>query len=135
MKYKGNIKYKCLDWDRGSCYAGGPHYLKYIKGTKVQAIKDSLGIMVFKTRRDAEEFASWHSKAAGIIRVKCSGRGRVPKVISSSQVGRNIQRFYEKLKKYGLPVNRLFIEGSLRIGGMQEAPRGTICYQEVEVLE
>ena len=50
------IRYKVVLKDRGSTFAQDKYRLEYIKDTIVKAIKGTLGIMVFKRRREAEHY-------------------------------------------------------------------------------
>ncbi len=133
---KGNIKYKCLSKHRESCFAGPEYRLKYKKGTKVKAVVGSIGVMVFKTKMQAERFSEVCSPIAmKIVRVRCFGKGKSIKWLCSAQAS-GIGRFYRDLQFLGI---QLFRMGNLRYVhwdiSYQEAPLGTICYPEVEVID
>lgn len=77
---------------------------KYPKGEKVYADADTLGIMVFTTKRSAEEFATsfnkWDEKPKLIvIRVKSIGRGTTVNSISRRITTFDLDDFYGH-KKY-----------------------------------
>jgi hypothetical protein len=72
---------------------------KYPKGEKVYAFEDTLGIMVFRTKKSAEEFASSFNKWVEkpkliIIRVKPIGMGKNISHISRKITTCDLDKFY-----------------------------------------
>ena len=119
-----SIRYKILTkYGRKSMFARGMYSLKYKKGDIVQALPDTLGIMVYKSRWQAARFMDsrgYEESIFIIIRVKTFSRGVVPKKISSRVSGKYITMFYDKIfqLQYKMPP-----------------PMGTICYDKVEVID
>lgn len=120
------IKWKVVfEKSRKSMYARGTFALTYNKDTIVEAIKGSLGIMVFKTRWQAERFAETQylddnpmRESFMVVRVRTFSRGVVPKKISCRIDAYNIALFYN------YPYD----------GYSVDPPMGTICYDKVEVI-
>ena len=108
---------------RRSVYAEGGYCLDYPKGEIIFAKKDTLGVSVFQTRRDATKFFSSRFKFFGleIIRVRPIGRGKIVDVISRFTRHPSLNRFYSRRE-------RLFVD-------VMRPPPGTIFYPAVEVLE
>uniref|UniRef100_A0A6M3JIJ6 Uncharacterized protein n=1 Tax=viral metagenome TaxID=1070528 RepID=A0A6M3JIJ6_9ZZZZ len=106
---------------RESAFAEGKFSLKYIKGNITKAKKETLGIMVFDTKRNAEAFlhCSIYCRGQKIIRVLPIGNGKRPKYIAENCSALGIQRFYNPLK--------------VIFGGVP--PNGTICYSAVRVMD
>ena len=105
--------------------------IQYLKGSKVFARPETLGIMTFKSRYDAVnwkdgiEYHEYNNHWDGddvhlkVIAVETIGRGKVPKSISSSVRSDRLKSFY-KNPHYRIntnPVDR------------------TVCYPGVRVLE
>lgn len=97
--------------------ARSKYCLTYIKDTIVKAPEGTLGIMVFKTKKDAELFAECHDDNSIIKKVVPIGRGRSPETISRKVGTRELNEFYKT--------------GSM----IQVPPSGTICYPEVIVVD
>lgn len=132
---KGNIKYKCLGFCRLSCCAGREYRLKYLKDTLVRAIMGSAGIMVFKTKKLAEDFAFANPEGVKqVVRVRCFGRGRSIKWLGSSHTT-SLKHFYRKLRDAGLSTLVMGRDRCPAMEGFQSAPEGTICYPKVEVID
>jgi len=122
------VKFKVVDvFDRGkrcSIYARGKYSLDYVKGTIVRAIKGTLGVAVFKTRKQAENFSdcNYHK----IIRVVPVGRGRTVKIVSRGLDPLSFNYFYiYRRKRGGYPFDVKIIS----------PPPGTVFYPAVEVIE
>ncbi len=115
------IRYKVIfEKSRKSIYAQGSYTLVYDKDTIVKAIKGSLGVMVFKRRRQAKRFMDQRLMRASmmIIRVRTFSRGVVPKRISAQVSDYSIKNFYSE------------------VWSTETAPPvGTICYDRVGVLD
>ena len=122
---KGPIRYKVVNPDRTSIYAYGKYQIKYDKGIVV-APKNSLGMMVFKTRTRANEWASQNisSKNFKILKVRGLTRGKSPKIVSICYRPEAIDEFW-KYRFLMKPPN----------GVHHLPPTGTICYEMIEVLE
>ena len=111
------IRYKAVSDTYKSCIIPyqSPYSLSYKIGETVKANKNTLGIMCFKTLKDAQKF--WNGK---ILRVKTIGRGKNPKAISMPTT-ENLRNFYGKRSH-----SEWF--------GIIPPPKGTLCYPAVKVL-
>ncbi len=116
------IKYKVVYKDtRFSTAAKDLYRIVYDKGTIVEALPNTLGIMVFKTRWQAYRFMKLNLTPSlyMILRVKTFKRGVVPKRISLKISSDYLDIFYKKSWRRAV----------------MSPPRGTICYHKVEVLD
>lgn len=94
----------------------------YTKGETIHAVKSTLGIFVFHTRKQAKAFIAKYviKHITKILRVRPIGRGKVPKVIvQAGACHTHIIDFYIDLYQV-ITTN---------------PPTGTICYPAVEVLD
>lgn len=155
---KEDVVFKCTAGDRESVFTQGPYCLKYKKGTTVEAPKNTMGIMCFDTYKNAQSFAITHSVGMiEIIRVKGIGEGRVPVVIGKRQWTGYLNLFYSVFKSenpdadsapgyerlnlgslFGIGIVDFNMEDRLNREAhiqLNLAPKGTICYNAVEVLE
>lgn len=114
---------------RTSMYAQGIYCKKYKEGSVVNAVPGTLGIMTFNTYSNALQFV--RGRPAGsrfqIVKVRPIGKGKRIKFVSAGQHEERIRRFYKNQQL--IEDERLIPEGA------SPAPKGTICYQSVEVLE
>ena len=94
--------------------------LTYEKDTNVYAIEGTLGVMVFKTRTDAELWVEgWDNEDYWKIkRVLPIGRGKVPKKICSFSSSAVLKDFYNNYNYAN-----------------DEPVPGTICYPGVYVVD
>lgn len=109
--------------------------LVYGKGMRVDAVKGTLGVMVFKTRRHAVDFISENDSQGYITgeykpnwvikRVVTIGRGHTPKWISKHTDTRGISNFYKPMDKQ---THSIGAYGTI-------PPNGTMCYPAVYVLD
>lgn len=119
------VRYKVVV-NRASVYAQGIYQLKYVKGTVVTGLPKTLGIMVFDTYGNAEEFMGvlWSIADIKIVKVRTIGKGTRPKYLSMRINEESIRAFY---------TPGLFgIDEWCPIAGIA---KGTMCYPAVEVLE
>ena len=120
------IKFKVVHIDyrgiRTSAYAEGSYSLCYLQGTIVRARRNTVGVAVFRTRRDAERFTSHFSvfRRLKIIRVRPIGRGKTVNIISYFTSPYSLASFYKR------------VSHSVET---RKPPPGTIFYPAVEVLE
>lgn len=119
------IAYKVVRQDRSSISVSAEEYcLRYDKRTLVKAIPGSLGIFCFEKKENAVDFLDYQSipvkNDSRIIEVEPIGEGRVPYEISLFTSSYSIKRFYNHCQQ-GF--------------GACTPPRGTVCYDEVLVLE
>ena len=113
-------RFKVLGFYRESCYAQGKFRKKYEKDEIVVAVPGTLGIMTFKSLKEAREFQRCRNRTCPlIVAVEPVGRGKVPKKISSVP---------EHL------MESFYAEGP-GDSGWGYPPKGTICYPAVLVLE
>jgi len=103
---------------RYSAFISGWYGLEYPGGTIVRAREETLGVAVFKTKRQAEEFIE-ERKSLKIIHVRPIGRGKTVKLICDVIFEEDIRLFYNNRKKTYL----------------RTVPSGTIFYPAVEVLD
>jgi hypothetical protein len=101
--------------------------LKYLPDTKVIAKEGTLGVMTFKTRNAAEDWAysmNYHqyspydSDALIVIMVETIGKGKIPEAICNKIDTSSLKQFY----KYAY-------------GNGYSPPNNTVCYPGVLVLE
>ena len=130
------IRYKVVSSkdNRSSCSLApdGNEYIKYYrKGETVKANKGTLGIFVFKTKKQANNFIKNRRDNEGsyfILKVKSIGKGESPKFVCGCPLllmliwdtSKYLNQFY----KYGEKSNL-----------QMKPPEGTICYPAVKVLE
>lgn len=113
------VKFKVVRRGRRlSLFAEGSYRLEYLKGSIVRARRGTLGVAVFKTRKQAEDFQEKYMFLE-IIHVRPIGRGRTVRSICSDPSEIQLDTFY-----YGeIPVR------------ISPVPSGTIFYPAVEVLD
>ena len=120
----GKVKFKVVRISgrgrRYSVFAEGDYELQYPKGSIVRAREESLGVSVFRTRKQAELFQDRYLLLE-IIRVRPIGRGKTVKYICTEPTEFQLGRFYS-----------LCGSSSVRVSPV---PSGTIFYPEVEVLD
>lgn len=117
--------------------------LLYEKDTAVYASPGTLGIMVFKTRWQAEDWMTSKNTYGDdliIKRVIPIGRGKVPKVISADVEPDNIRSFYELLEEIEPkpPAYNSVRDYELDNGNevtIVKPISGTICYPGVFVID
>ncbi len=114
------IRWKVVSQNRESCMVGWcrKYCLKYKRGTVVKGVKGTLGVMVFKSEKQAEGFLGPYNGQT-VIKVNGIGRGKVPAVLSSIIDITTIDHFYKHPEDITMHRN---------------VPDGTICYKSVEVL-
>ncbi len=126
------IRYKVTTRDRLSCtsHAEGMrgYVLDYRKGEIVKAVPNSIGILVFKRRKDAEIFMKNQSSWV-IHRVSTKTRGKTPSYLYGIvNVYCYARDFYHTLSKlYSTPYSPTKF--------LWPVPEGTLAYPEVEVLD
>ena len=128
------IRWKVVTQTRKSCYVDNAQYsLLYPKGIIVTALENTLGIMTFKRKKDADDFtksfkrwlnishnSTFIERTYEIIRVWGIGRGKVPKRVSTWTTALGLAEFY--------------MYSDNPIAGCAP-PSGTICYKQVKVLD
>ena len=110
-----------LEGNRRSVLAKGKYCIMYPKNTIVRAIEGTLGVAVFKTRKQAEAFMEeffFSATDKRIIRVCPVGHGNNVAELSLSITSDSLNCFYER-----------------KIVDTTKPPSGTIFYPAVEVLE
>lgn len=126
------FKVACRETRKGSNFVIANHALRkkyttlfvhtYTKDSTIIAMKHTLGIFVFRTRKAAEGFIDLYdiNREAIILQVKPIGRGKVPKVIAYG----------------GIDVGVItdFYLNSLEPSQLTSPPKGAICYPAVMVL-
>ena len=112
----------------------------YEKETAVYADPDTLGIMVFKTKQQAEKWMNTHNSYGSdliIKRVIPIGRGKAPKYISAD-VGPDDIRAYYELSSI-IESNLISNFNEYKIIGTEvlvvKPIPGTICYPGVYVVD
>lgn len=101
----------------------------YIKNEIVTGEKDSLGIFCFRRKMDLMNFIKWLKfddiKDLLILKVEPIGKGITPKIISVNMTEHLLRIFYyyNNKKEIYQSLNRT------------SAPKGTICYPSVKVLD
>ena len=117
------VKFKVVRGNRRhSIFAEGSYDLEYPKGAIVRAREETLGVSVFKTRKQANSFQDRYFNLQ-IIRVRPIGRGRTVKYICDYPSEAALDKFYS-YKGRRDAFYRLAI-----------SPPGTIFYPAVEVLD
>lgn len=126
MKKRRRYRYKVVTkfTNRSAVVIGNSKYsLIYIQNTIVKAVNGTLGIMTFKTRKNAQTFMD-HYLAIDmrriIKRVIPIGRGSTPTLIAGGYMSRELDAFYKKNNQTSFPMS---------------PPEGTICYPAVEVID
>lgn len=119
-----NQRYKVVNPDRKSIVAANfdKYSLEYKKGSIVKAKKDTLGIFCFKTKSDAinymkKDFNPLLDSNYILIKVRPLKKGKTPKIVADAFNQNCIYEFY----KYGK--------------WNTEPQKGTICYEEILVLD
>lgn len=107
---------------RHSIFAEGSYDLEYPKGAIVRAREETLGVSVFKTRKQAESFQDRYFDLT-VIRVRPMGRGRTVRLICTEPRELQLDIFYS-CRKY----TEVFVRES-------RVPPGTMFYPAVEVLD
>jgi hypothetical protein len=121
--------------DKCSKYA-----LRYLKGKIVNALPNTMGIMVFKDRRCAAQFLLFLQGNIGnedqlkIVRVRPIGKKSIPKRIARCCSDSGIDNWYNR-QRIPLALEDVFKDMSLEAAPNVDAPYGTECYEAVEVLE
>ena len=124
----GKYKYKVVNIDEGSCTVRpfSKFYLMYKRGDHVKAIKGSLGIMVFPTKKRANNFKDkmWGGrKTTKVKKVIPIGNPTHPTMIAQNAI--NISAFNKMTAKERRLDNR----------NCMTAPMYTVCYPEVIVVD
>lgn len=116
------IRYKVVKYhDRTSAFATGDYEITYYKGKIISKPEGSLGIFVFKTLKEAVDFDDFYCCFdSRILKVRTFGRGKTPKKIAGGMLRDTINWFY----------NDPNVKFQRKI-----PPRGTVCYDKIEVLE
>lgn len=139
------IGYKVVTYNRGS-YPGRAIRLTYAKGETVTSTTE-LGIFIFKTRKDAEDYVTGISsgREARILRVQTIGRGRravcCPFVDRRDDFG--VAERTELFINAGLDKYRLKYRTESKIGihtlfknvDIWWCAKGTMMYPAVKVLD
>ena len=130
------IRYKVINEDtRCSVIVDSEQYkLSYFKDTVVEAPLGTLGIMVFRRRRQALNFAYNIQRRNGIptlvVKVEAFGRGKTPFYISRwVNTGSNLSAFYKCSyidKKYAHKGRTYAVVHPIK---------GTLCYDTVRVID
>ncbi len=120
------VKFKVVlvDYSSGrrfSALAEGSYTLDYPKGAIVRAREETLGVAVFKTRKQAEDFRV-SNISQEIIRVCSIGRGRTVRLVCMDARKFDLDTFFR--------VNRVSLDVA-----MISVPPGTMFYPAVEVLD
>ena len=117
MKKNRRVVYKVVRASRGSCMVGWKHLMDYPKGEIVVADPDSMGIFVFRTLKDAVQFANYPRPYPSfkILRVEPLSRGYTPKV------------------RFGFDP---LMDGELNpCLKTNQIVKGTMCYHKIRVLD
>ncbi len=118
------VKFKVVNINcsgrRFSAFAEGSYSLQFPKGSIVRAREETLGVSVFKTRKQAESFQNRYFLLK-IIRVCPIGQGKTVKLICSDTREFDLDAYYS-------------ISGNM-IVRKSLVPTGTIFYPAVEVLD
>ena len=120
------VRYKVVTNERYSItISKGKKYRKhYLKGKTVEATKGTLGIFVFDNLDDADDFR--YIMDGMIIKVKPIGNGKRVKRIC----GVGDKKATQELNAFYRGFTQLWGWGLFDL-----APKGTICYPAVKVLE
>jgi len=105
---------------RVSAFARGNYSLDYRKGTTVTAVQNTLGIAVFKTRKQADRFMMVSVPVLPFQRIRVRPIGR----------GKNVEFVCRSIDESDLDI---FYSGE--DGIIMKPPPGTMFYPAVEVLE
>ena len=109
---------------RHSIFARDSYDLEYPVGSIVRAREETLGVSVFKTKKQAEKFrGKYFEPHFKMIRVRPIGCGKVVKLICTNQNEIDLNVFYRR------NLYRSIVEAT------QTPPPGTIFYPAVEVLD
>jgi len=109
---------------RHSIFAKDGYELEYPVGSIVRAREGTFGVSVFKTKKQAERFrGKYFESHFKMIRVRPIGRGKVVKLICTSQNEIDLNVFYRQ------NLYRFIVKAT------QTPPPGTIFYPAVEVLD
>jgi hypothetical protein len=112
------IRYKVIDKNRNSFIVQeGPYCLHYKKGHITNALKNTIGVMVFDTIESAQDYAKGLATEYKILEVDVRGRMKKIKTVSSGAATEDLDKFYD-----GLSINVMI-----------PFP-GTECYPRVKVL-
>ena len=120
------IRFKVVQEDtRLSAFAQGKFQHRYDKNIVVEP--GHLGVMVFDTRRHAEQFIgiARGRELFKIIKVKVYGKARKPKWISAQFNLESVLNFYRE----HIWLNKL------RRHLKMFPPKGTLCYKKVMAIE
>lgn len=116
------IRYKAVTRNRKSLIVEGKYELTYKKGSVVKAMKNTLGIMCFKTEETAIAYMAdvghLHPLGPRIIEVMTKGKGSRPPLMSIFTNDKDLDGFYS----IGITISTA------------APPKGTVCYQQVKVL-
>ena len=148
------IYYKLVTGSRKSAIVGEEFELYYAKGTTVEKIPETVGIMVFNTKQNARDFAKdtmYKFSGYKILKVKGIGKGRKPIRICPYIVAYKLNDFYRYLSQLHIDPFETEISGHFLFGPplhidpfeteilghflFGPPPRGTVCFDAVEVLE
>ena len=132
-------KWKVTNLDRTSIQMTDKYQKYYKENTVVKANKGSLGIMVFKTKRQAERWADDRfGNSSMVLKVLPIGKGKVPKLISTPN---HINIFYKHLSRLlTQEMPESYSGGNIKYNdedisiALWPVPPGTICYPAVKVL-
>jgi len=121
-------KYKIVSADDGSFVIplSSNFHLVYRKGSRVKALKESLGIMLFHTEQRARNFAKHLLQGSTVHKFKIKrvipiGKASVPaKIVSRIASDKELKTFNRSKRSY--------------YGG-SPPPTGTVCYPEVLVVD
>lgn len=122
LKRHKTVRYKVVKRkSRRSCSINGnsKYSLKYEKGIEVHARPETMGVMCFKKLEEAEYFTRrhpWLNENFMTLKVIPMGKG---KTVDDISVPRKLNDYYNQL-------------GYCHV---MQAPRGTICYPAVYVME
>lgn len=123
------------------------YILEYHKGKTVKAIRGTVGIMCFEAEICAQDFMtdqhrsfSLHIQRLMIIKVRPIGKAKYPRQISGVLSPVAISDFYKRFKKINefKPSDEEIEDNNIRLGSdrlwIAGPPKGTVCYNSVEVL-
>lgn len=123
------------------------YILEYHKGKTVKAVKGSVGIMCFESKAYAENFVKEqhtsfrkHIQRLIVIKVRPIGKVKHPRLISGVLSPVAINDFYERFTRIDefKPSDKEIKDNNNRFGSgrlwITEPPKGTVCYNSVEVL-
>ncbi len=106
---------------RHSIFAEGSYDLEYPKGEVVRAIEGTLGVSVFKTRKQAESFQDRYFDLE-LIHVRPIGRVKTVELICTDPREIQLDIFYDG-------------QGYVNCVSESHVPPGTMFYPAVEVLD